>query len=496
MTPNRDPLREANRRAVVRALETARATALPWAEVSVKERLRIVRAARHRIGDRPEALAATVNVPWRASSAETLTAEVLPLLEAIRFLEREAPALLAPRKLGRRGRPAWLSGSGLELRREPFGVILILGPANYPILLAGVQALQALVAGNAVVIKPGVGGQPAMERLARELEAAGLPSGVLHVLSESVEDARQALRSGVDKVVLTGGVETGRRVLLDLAESLTPSVMELSGCDAAWVGEGADLDLAARAIAFGMTWNGGFTCIAPRRIVVVESVAQDFEKRLVKALSERGSVPVPEEAKGWLGSMLTTAEDRGARLLAGGPPENGQCPPILISGASPEVVFSLADLPAPVAVYETVPDLEEALEHLEDMPYRLGLSIFERPAVAQALARRAAVGVVVINDMIVPTADPRLPFGGGGASGFGRTRGASGLLELTSEKAVVVRRGRFRPHFDPVDEADAPLFAATVRLLHGSSLGRRWRALVELMQRGKERFERQRDASP
>ena len=101
---------------------------------------------------------------------ESLTAEVLPLAEACRFLEREAGKLLAPLRLGKRGLPLWLAGVRSEIQREPFGVVLIIGPGNYPLLLPGVQLIQALVAGNAVLLKPGVGGTdrgPSIVRLDR-----------------------------------------------------------------------------------------------------------------------------------------------------------------------------------------------------------------------------------------------------------------------------------------------------------------------------------------
>ncbi|MEM6797212.1 MAG: aldehyde dehydrogenase family protein, partial [Acidobacteriota bacterium] len=226
--PSGDRLRapaSLERSAAGRALQDARRAAPGWAARGVRQRLRVLGQLRRRLGADPLGLAQTAGAsPWRSSAAETLTAEVLPLLDACRFLEREARRLLAPRRQGWRGRPPWLFGSALEIRRDPLGVVLLIGPSNYPILLAGVQALQALAAGNAVLIKPGRGGLEAMRALARGLAEAGLPDGVLRVLPEGVEQATEALEAGVDKVILTGSRTTGRRVLERLADRATPAV--------------------------------------------------------------------------------------------------------------------------------------------------------------------------------------------------------------------------------------------------------------------------------
>jgi acyl-CoA reductase-like NAD-dependent aldehyde dehydrogenase len=111
--------------------------------------------------------------------------------------------------------------------------------------------------------------------------------------------------------------------------------------------------------------------------------------------------------------------------------------------------------------------MEEALQAAAASPYALGASVFGPVAEARAFAERVNAGSVVVNDVIVPTADPRLPFGGRGESGFGATRGAAGLLEMTALKAVSVRRGPFRPHLAPPGPKDARRFAGMIRWLHG-----------------------------
>jgi len=120
-----------------------------------------------------------------------------------------------------------------------------------------------------------------------------------------------------------------------------------------------------------------------------------------------------------------------------------------------------------------VRDMQQALDAASDCPYALGASIFGSEPAARGLAAQVNAGSVVINDLIVPTADPRLPFGGHGESGFGVTRGAEGLLEMTAVKTISVRRGWFRPHLAAPTSRDATRFARMIRLLHGSALASR-----------------------
>jgi acyl-CoA reductase-like NAD-dependent aldehyde dehydrogenase len=401
----------------------AREAQAVWATRPVKERLRALRALRHLLALRAPELVAAARGADRPE-AEVLSSEVIPLADACRFLEREAESILAPRRPGAQGRPFWLSGVEAEVRREPLGLVLVVAPSNYPLFLPGVQALQALAAGNAVLWKPGRGGSPAARALAVLAAEAGIDPLLLTVLPEDPESARAALAAGVDKVILTGSAATGREVLLELASRLVPATMELSGCDALFILPGADLDRVVRAVRFGLALNGGATCIAPRRVFVPRSLAARLGERI-------------------------------AALTAG--------------------------LPGPGVSLLSVADPEEALANDARCPYALGASIFGPEEEALAFASRVRAGVVVINDVIVPTADPRLPFGGRGESGFGVTRGAEGLLELTVPKVVAVRRGRSLPHLEARHPEDAALFRAYLILAHGGGFLSRFRGLSALL---------------
>lgn len=438
-----------------------------WAALPVTARLSAIRALRHRIAAEAPTLAATAMRPGM-SAADIMVAEVLPLLAACRFLERRAARILAERRPDRFGRPLWLIGTSLSVRRIPFGHVLVIGPANYPLLLPGIQALQALVAGNVVQLKPAPGWAAPLVLLARWLVEAGLPPGCCIVLDDSAAAATQAIAAGVDHVVLTGGAETGRRVLADLAPRLVPATMELSGRDAMLVLAGADIEVAAQAALFGLRFNAGRTCIAPRRIIVTRAAEPAFVARLAALLDACPALPIDPALLPAAQAILAAVS---GRVLGRIPASDIEMPPLVIEadGTEPWVA---ADLFLPLAALLVVEDAAGAVTAANAGPYALGAVVFGPTPAAIECARRLRAGCVVVNDMVVPTADPRLPFGGGRDSGFGVTRGAEGLLEMTRVQACIVRARPSVLHLQPLAAGAEALVAALLRLAYGHAGGR------------------------
>lgn len=386
---------------------SAREAQTGWASVPIARRLTFVRALRHLIAEDSDALAAAAASVNDRPLAEKLVSEVLPLADACRWMEKGAARVLASRRAGNRGRPFWLRGFSFEVQRQPCGLVLVIGPGNYPLFLPAVHSLHALVAGNAVLLKPAPGTRSVAQIFAKLACAAGLDPALLTILPEGVGAAHAAIDGGVDKVIFTGSSENGRDVLADLAKTNTPAVMELSGEDAVLVFADANLDLVVRALGFGIRLNNGETCIAPRRLIVVQAVAEDLLARLANARVPR--LPI-----------------------------------------------------------ERVRDEAAAVLRVDTADFALGASIFSHDvARARSLAARIRTGFVLINDLIAPTADPRLPFGGVKASGFGTTRGDEGLLEMTFPHVVGVRSGGSHPHFDESDSGDAKFFSSYIRAAHG-----------------------------
>jgi acyl-CoA reductase-like NAD-dependent aldehyde dehydrogenase len=456
-----------------------------WAEASVRERLRVLRAARHSMAAQASEFAAAISPQLARSPADTLAGEVLPLLDACRFLEREAARLLAPRRLGRVGRPLWFAGVMAEVLHEPIGHVLVIGPANFPLFLAGVQTMQALVAGNAVTWKPGRGGARVAELFAQHLRMAGLPEGLLTITDETVEAARIALADGPDKVIFTGSSDSGQKVLATLAESATPAVVELSGSDAALVMPSADLQEVAKAVAFGLRLNGGAVCMSPRRLFASRSTMTALKPLLQAELAKVPAVAIDAATTAKLGVLLADAVAGGA-IVHGELRAEAQAP-LLVMGATVRMEITRNDIFAPVLSLLECESMLHAMDQYAQCPYALAASIFcgrSDEKKARSMAKMLRAGTVLINDMIAPTADPRVPFGGRGASGFGVTRGAEGLLEMTAVKVVLVRRGGSMRHLEPTTEQDARTFDSLIEVAHGKGLAARWSALVELVKSG------------
>ena len=452
-----------------------------WAETPLANRVRIVRSARHLMAERAEELAAGISASLSRTRADTLVTELLPLLDACKFLEREAKHLLAPRKLGRRGRPLWLSGVVAEVHREPLGHVLVIGPSNFPLFLPGVQVMQALAAGNTVTWKPGSGGAEVAQFVAGILREAGLPAGVLSVTDESIEAAHRALAGTPDKVIFTGSSESGQSVLATLAGTSTPAVVELSGADAVVVMPSADLSRVAKIIAFGLRLNGAAVCMSPRRLFATPSTMAMLRPLLEAELEKVPAVQLDATTSARLRSMLADAVDAGAMLQGELRPEAQK--PLVVDHATPRMTIAQSDLFAPVLSLIAVDSMLHVRELYLQCPYALTAAIFCSPKdekKARVLAKMLRAGTVLINDAIAPTADPRVPFGGRGASGFGVTRGAEGLLEMTSVKTLLIRRsGRMR-HLDPTTNRDAQIFASMIAAIHGPWPSR-WGALKQLM---------------
>lgn len=387
-------------------LASARHAQRQWASFPLGTRLAVIKELRHRLAENADWFATLAGSVLGRPVAEKLVSEVLPLADGCRWLETKSKRLLAPRRHGRIGRPLWLHGVRFEVQRRPFGVVLVIGPGNYPLFLPAIQALYALVAGNAVLIKPAPGTRSVCRAFARLAQQSGIDPALLVILPENLSAAEETIREGVDKVVFTGSSENGRSVLKKLAEVGTPSVMELSGEDAVVVFADADLNLAMRALDFACRLNGGNTCMTPRRILAHRTIADGLQKELAEFPC---SLPLD--------------------------------------------IFSTED---------------EALDLLDRSRYALGVSLFGSDLEsAHAFADRVQAGFVVLNDIIVPTADPRMPFGGMRNSGFGTTRGPEGLLEMTCPHVVAMRSGRLRPHYDAPEPDDARLFTSYIRTAHG-----------------------------
>lgn len=435
-----------------------------------------------RIAEASEELTRLCASDQRTDPVETITAELLPLCAALRWIASRGEKLLAPRRYGVLGRPVWLWGVHSVVHRDPHGHVLILGAWNYPLLLTGVQAAQALAAGNRVLVKPAPGCEESTARMVRAFHDAGVPPMALIQLDSSTQSAIAAMDAGVDLIVLTGSAATGRSVLQRAAQTLTPTIVELSGCDAVVILPDADIERAVDSIVFGLNFNSGATCIAPRRLIAENDTADRLKAALQRRLQGAPAKIVHPAARGHVADVIERSIRSGCidalecfdgeRLR-----QSGQMSPTVLDRVDVSHPIATADVFAPVTSIMRVAQIDDAVARVNDCPYRLAASVFGDRAAALEMADRLSVGSVAINDLIVPTADPRVPFGGRGQSGFGVTRGDAGLLAMTVPKTISVRRGKLMPHLNMPAASDEKVLTKALKFLNGSTIAARWRAL-------------------
>lgn len=462
-----------------------------WTELTVSRRCRVIASVAAKIAEASDALTTACASDQRVDPVETISAELLPMCSALRRIGKKGPRILADQRHGAIGRPLWLWGVASVVRRVPRGDVLILGTWNYPLLLMGVQAAQALAAGNRVLLKPAPGCEAVSSQMVQCFYDAGVPPSQLILLESTTEAAVEAIQSGVDLIVLTGAASTGRKVLSSVAESLTPTIMELSGCDAVVLTPSADLPRAVASIRFGLNFNSGATCIGPRRLIAMPEQADQLIELLGDQLRSDPLIQVHPAARDGFVNVIEQGIAAGAKDVLGHfDPDSirrhGQTKPILLDQVGPENPVAAADVFAPVTSVIRVNESRGAIGIVNGCHYRLAASVFGDRVEATEIAQQLDVGSVAVNDVLVPTADPRLPFGGRGQSGFGVTRGDEGLLAMTVPQVVSVRRGRVMPHLRPRRPGDRETLLGALQLLHGGSIGSRWRGLRRILHAGRK----------
>lgn len=431
-----------------RRVARARSVQEGWASLDPKDRFRRLKGLVDAVGSRAREIEETIVAETGKPRAEALV-EVVTILDLLRFYVKEAPAFLESRKVS----PGWLLWKRAFILREPLGVVGIISPWNYPFILSMTPVLTALFGGNGVILKPSEY-TPYSGLLAEDLARdAGLPDGLVQVVIGTGTTGEALVRSGVDKVVFTGGSWTGRKVLAAAADSLTPVVLELGGKDAAIVLEDANLKRAARGVVWGAFQNAGQTCIAVERVFVVEEIFDAFLRELlgeVKKITagctvgvDMGPMVVPEQLRK-VEEQLQEAVAKGAKVVAGGhlaDPASNVFHPTVITDAAIGSELLTEETFGPLLPVVRVKDVEEAIRRTNESVFGLSASVWtSNKARGVEVARRLRVGGVSVNDALATYSMPGLPFGGVGESGFGRTRGVEGLREVTRTKSVVVDR--------------------------------------------------------
>ncbi len=459
-----------------------RGAGVGWARCSVKERGRRLERLRVLMAENADELAQCVSEEIGKPLQEAYGADVLSTMKALGWVVKNAPKVLKERGIaGKRG---------AYRQAMPLGVVGVIGTWNYPVFLDTAAIAWALAAGNSVVWKPSELAENTAKFVYALMRQAELP---VELVCGSGAVGRELCHAGCDKIAFTGGVTTGRKILAELAQHGTPSVMELSGNDAMIVLADADVEAAAKSAVWGRVCNAGQSCVAPQRVYVDESIYEEFLtvcKREMEALRfgvDYGSLRTSalcERAQ----KLVCEAREFGGRVLVGGCPvsETGGrgFQATLLADCAEHLLIIREDFFAPVLTVNSFSDVQDAIRKVNESEMGLGASIWTRNIrQVRELAALLHVGVVSINAVLMDAADPALPFGGRGASGFGKQRGAAGLEEFVVWKTVALHKsGGTRRHLFPYRPQTLPILRGIIALQAAKGLGAKFRAMRELGQ--------------
>jgi acyl-CoA reductase-like NAD-dependent aldehyde dehydrogenase len=472
------------RRVVARARKAQQA----WAVLPVEERAHRLLRLRDAFAERAEDFVETLSRECGKPRHEALLHEVAPLLDLIAWTAKHAPDALASQKLELH----LMKHRASVVRFEPRGVIGVISPWNFPLVIPMGSVIDALAAGNACVVKPSEVTPLVMVEAKKIYDSTGMPEDLFGVVLGYGPTGQALIDAGIDYCVFTGAVETGRRVAAACGQRLIPCTMELGGKAPLLACEDCDLERTAQAIVWGGFANSGQACISVERVYAHERVYEPLLERvhtLVGKLRQGdpgqdfvdlGAIIFPKQID-VARQHVEDALRKGARLVAGGKalPGPGQFfEPTILADCDPTMTAMTAEIFGPIVPFMRVASDDEAVALANDSHLGLNAYVFTRSkARGERLAERVQAGSVVINDVLSNYASIEAPFGGIKQSGFGRVHGIDGLRDMCQRKYVSwdrVPSPARDPHWFPYTAKSFHWLQRGVQLLFGGgSLAKR-----------------------
>lgn len=435
------------------AVDRARALQPEWSALGFQTRAKVMdRARRWLIANRREmvqTLVAETGKPWE----DAMNVEVVFVADALGFWARRAERYLREEWL--RPHSPFLFGKQLRLSYRPRGVIGVVGPSNYPLILCFGDAIPALMAGNAAVLKPSELTPLSTLLMARGVAEAGLPEGIMPVVIGGKE-AGTALVDAVDMVQFTGSTASGKKVMEQAARRLTPVSLELGGKDPMIVLADADLDRAAEAACWYGLCHAGQACWSVERIYVEDPAYEPFMERLVTRVAALRTGPPDGPASVEVGPLVSSAQRRiveehladararGASVLVGesSPYANGNfVSPTVLVDVDHSMRVMCEETFGPVLPVMRVENAEQALRLANDSAYGLNSSVWTKDRRrGLQIARQLKAGNSCVNACALSGLALELPFGAVGDSGLGARNGAEGIRKYCTTQSLLVNR--------------------------------------------------------
>ncbi len=466
------------------AVERARKAQPEWAALKVAERGRVLARAIPVLLARQEEFLDVIVRETGKPRAEALVVEIMGACDAIQFWSKNAPKVLADRTVSMH----LLKTKRLRIAYRPLGVVGIITPWNFPLMLALNPTIQALLAGNAVVLKPSEVTPLSALLLQDLLRATRIPDGLFQVVLGDGETGAALVEAGVNKISFTGSVRTGRKVGEACGRNLVPCTLELGGKDPMIVCADADLERAANGAVYGAFSNAGQVCVSTERVYVVEEVADAFTQKVIEktaALRQGASGEFDVGPMIWPAQLeiverhVEDARSRGAVVHTGGR-RNPDLPglfyePTVLTGVDHEMAVMREETFGPVLPIMRVRDEAEALRLANDSRYGLNANVWTRDRRrGELLARAIQSGSAVVNDCMLTYGATESPFGGVKESGIGQVNGESGLRGFCHAQSIISDRFGAKNEFlwYPYSTKKLIWLQRVMRWMWGTPLGR------------------------
>ncbi|MBN1559921.1 aldehyde dehydrogenase [candidate division KSB1 bacterium] len=478
------------------ALNKARQAFHGWSKKSIAERQKYLRRVSDIILAQQNDIATLIALEQGKPIAESLASEIVPVLGILQDLTRHAHKVLKPHKM--RHEQLLFVHKRSRYQLEPYGVVAVISPWNYPFSVPLPEIAAALVAGNTVIFKPAPNTVLVGKKIAELFQAAGLPEDVLKtIFIQDVDAPHLTHHPLVDKIIFTGSTPVGRDVMTAASHQMTPVVLELGGKDAAIVARDANLERAAKGLVWGATFNSGQVCAAVERVYVEQVIADCFielclreiKKVIIADPLEPGTHIGPLSNLNQLIKVQDQVEDairRGAKLLHGGNRLSRPgyfFEPTLLVDVDHSMPIMTEETFGPVMAIMAVDNIDEAIRLANDSIY--GLSAYAWTS-DKKLARRffdeLQAGTILINDAASSWGEPNAPWGGYKMSGIGRTRARFGLLEMVQVKYASWDKGDNERNlwWFPYDPKSAAFFSDAIHLLYSRNLATKSIKLIKL----------------
>lgn len=460
-----------------------------WRDLSFRDRAKLLLALRNHILDSKEEVIHTICSETGKTKVEALSTEILYVCASIEYYTKNAEEFLRDRI--QTVDLVLLKTKRVRTSYVPRGVIGIIGPWNFPFNLTLGEAIPALMAGNAVIIKPSEYTPFSALLSVRLCERAGFPKNLLQVVT-GFGGTGEVLIDYADQIAFTGSVETGKKVMARAARTLKPITLELGGKDPMIVLRDASLERAANGAVWGALANSGQICMSVERVYVEEAIADAFIHKVVEKVQrlrqgidvdfnvDVGAMTMPRQLA-IVEEHVADAVAKGAKILVGGK-RNPNLPglffePTVLVDVDHSMKIMTEETFGPVIPIMRVKNDQEALRLANESRYGLNASVWTRDKEkAKTIARRLESGSVCINDCLVNYMTTEVPFGGVKESGIGARHGEGGIQKYCFLQSVLEDRVGLRREINwyPYSKRFAAFLSRTMKMLYHSRWPRKF----------------------